>query len=62
MNRSQVTLPRSLSLVDGLAILIGITIGAGIYSTPQIIAGYLSSFNQIIILWIAVGLFVFWGG
>ncbi len=62
MSRSQVTLPRSLSLVDGLAILIGITIGAGIYSTPQIIAGYLSSFNQIIILWVAVGFFVFLGG
>ncbi|MCX7973993.1 MAG: amino acid permease [Candidatus Aminicenantes bacterium] len=55
-------LPRTLSLLDGLAIIIGITIGAGIYSTPQIIAGYLSSFNQIIILWIIVGLFVFLGG
>lgn len=62
MNRPQVSLPRSLSLIDGLAILIGITIGAGIYSTPQIIAGYLSSFNQILILWIAVGFFVFLGG
>lgn len=62
MTRPQVSLPRSLSLLDGLAILIGITIGAGIYSTPQIIAGYLSSFNQIIILWIAVGFFVFLGG
>lgn len=59
---SRPTLPRSLTLLDGLAIIVGITIGAGIYSTPQIIAGYLSSFNQIILLWISVGLFVFLGG
>lgn len=59
---SEVTLARSLSLVDGLAIVLGITIGAGIYSAPQIIAGYLASFDQIILLWIAVGFFVFLGG
>ncbi|MBN2409979.1 MAG: amino acid permease [Candidatus Aminicenantes bacterium] len=53
---------RTLGLADGIAILVGITIGAGIYSTPQIIAGYLGSFNQIISLWIAVGIFVYVGG
>jgi APA family basic amino acid/polyamine antiporter len=37
-------------------------IGAGIYSTPQIIAGYLSSFNSIIILWLLAGVFVFISG
>jgi APA family basic amino acid/polyamine antiporter len=60
--RSEVTLSRSLNLADGLAIVLGITIGAGIYSAPQIIAGYLASFHQIILLWIAVGFFVFLGG
>ena len=59
---SRPTLRRSLGVLHGLAILIGITIGAGIYSTPQIIAGYLASFNQIIVLWIVVGFFVFIGG
>ena len=44
------------------ALLIGITIGAGIYSTPQIIAGYLGSFKAIILLWILVGIFVFISG
>ncbi|UCD37495.1 MAG: amino acid permease, partial [Fidelibacterota bacterium] len=56
------TLRRTLGVFDGVAILIGITIGAGIYSTPQIIAGYQASFYPIIGLWIAVGLFVFLGG
>ncbi len=56
------TLIRTLGAFDGLAILVGITIGAGIYSTPQIIAGYLSSFSEIILLWVGVGLFVFLGG
>jgi len=56
------TLLRTLGSADGIAILLGITIGAGIYSTPQIIAGYLGSFLQIISLWVAVGIFVFVGG
>lgn len=58
----QPSLRRVLGVPDGVAILIGITIGAGIYSTPQIIAGYLSSFSGIIVLWLAVGAFVFVGG
>jgi APA family basic amino acid/polyamine antiporter len=53
---------RVLGIPDGVAILIGITIGAGIYSTPQIIAGYLSHFNTIILLWVIVGVFVFISG
>ncbi len=55
------SLRKALGLFDGIAILIGITIGAGIYSTPQIIAGYGESFFDIIILWLLVGVFVFIG-
>lgn len=58
----QPTLRRTLGIFEGVTILIGITIGAGIFSTPQIIAGYLDSFYSIIILWILVGAFVFVGG
>jgi amino acid transporter len=58
----QPTLRRTLGVFDGIAILIGITIGAGIYSTPQIIAGYHESFQPILALWILVGVFVFVGG
>jgi APA family basic amino acid/polyamine antiporter len=47
---------------DGVAIVIGITIGAGIYSTPQIIAGYHASFSTIAFFWIIGGVFAFIGG
>ena len=57
-----VSLKRSLGVFDGVAILIGITIGAGIYSTPNIIAGYQSSFQTIILLWLIAGAFVYIGG
>ncbi len=55
-------LRKVLGVSDGIAILIGISIGAGIYSTPQIIAGYLGSFNSVILLWLLAGLFVFTSG
>jgi APA family basic amino acid/polyamine antiporter len=55
-------LRKVLGVSDGIAILIGISIGAGIYSTPQIIAGYLGSFNTVICLWLLAGLFVFTSG
>jgi APA family basic amino acid/polyamine antiporter len=61
-NSSEPSLRKSLGVFDGIAILIGITIGAGIYSTPQIIAGYLSSFDSIILLWLLAGVFVFTSG
>ena len=51
-------LRKVLGISDGVAILIGIMIGAGIYSTPQIIAGYLGSFQEIILLWLLGGAFV----
>lgn len=56
------SLSKVLGVPDGIAILIGITIGAGIYSTPQIIAGYLGSFESIIWLWLLAGVFVFISG
>lgn len=59
---SEPALRKVLGVSDGIAILIGISIGAGIYSTPQIIAGYLSSFNTILLLWLLAGLFVFTSG
>ena len=55
-------LKKVLGVFDGMGVLIGITIGAGIYSTPQIIAGYMDSFKSIIFLWIVVGIFIFIGG
>ncbi len=55
-------LRRTLGVFDGIAILIGITIGAGIYSTPNLIATYQSSFGNIIMLWLVAAVFVYIGG
>lgn len=55
----QPTLRRVLGVPDAAAIIIGICIGAGIYSTPQIIAGYQNSFRTIILLWLVMGGLVF---
>ena len=61
MNSASLDLKRSLGIFDGIGLLVGITIGAGIYSTPQIIAAYISSYGTIILLWIGVALFVYVG-
>ena len=58
----QTTLRKSLSTFDGIALLIGITIGSGIYSTPYIIAGYYESFWGVIATWGSVAFFVMVGG
>ena len=50
-------LRRVLGWRDAAAILIGITIGAGIFAVPQEIARNMESFNQIIWLWIGAGAF-----
>jgi basic amino acid/polyamine antiporter, APA family len=55
-------LKKSLRLSDGIALLIGITIGSGIYTTPSIIAGYFDSYQEVMIAWLAVGGFVMIGG
>ncbi len=58
----QPTLRRALGVFDGVALLVGITIGAGIYSTPQLIAGYINTFKIILLLWLVVGIYVFLSG
>ncbi len=60
-NPAPPALRRTLGPFDGIAILIGITIGAGIYSTPQIISEYQSSFAIILFLWVLAGCFAFVG-
>lgn len=54
-------LKKSLGLIDGISLLIGITIGSAIFATPQIIAKYQNSFSSIIMLWTVVIFFVFIG-
>ena len=62
MEPSKAGLEKTLGVGDGIALLVGITIGVGIYSTPQLIAAYQSSFYTILLLWAVVGVFVFIGG
>ncbi len=58
----QPALKRVLEWFDGTALLIGITIGAGIFATPQLIATYQSTFGDILWLWLGCGTFVIIGG
>lgn len=58
IQHSQPQLRKTLRLTDGIALVIGITIGSGIYSTPSIIAGYYDSFGGIFLSWVVVGLFI----
>ncbi|MEE2710244.1 MAG: APC family permease [Gemmatimonadota bacterium] len=56
------TLLKTLGVFDGITMLVGITIGAGIFSAPQRIAAYFDSFTPILMLWILAGFFIFLGG
>ncbi|MBO6576952.1 MAG: APC family permease [Rhodothermales bacterium] len=55
-------LKKSLGTWDGIALLIGITIGSGIYSTPYLIAGHFPDFASAAIAWVGVGAFVLVSG
>ncbi|MBT3449740.1 MAG: amino acid permease [Bacteroidetes Order II. Incertae sedis bacterium] len=55
-------LRKDLTTFDGIALLIGITIGSGIYSTPYLIAGYFGSYSEVMITWFVVAAFVMMGG
>lgn len=55
-------LRKTLGLFDGVALLVGITIGSGIYSTPYLVAGYFDNFTALITAWVVVGVFVMIGG
>jgi amino acid transporter len=49
-------LPRpTLSVLDAVAIIVGIVIGAGIFKAPSIVAGSVSSESVFIALWVAGG-------
>ena len=54
-------LRQALNTVDTSAVLIGITIGAGIFAVPQQIALNMSSFSQIIWIWLGCGAIAFVG-
>ena len=58
----QPSLKKVLTWVDAMGILVGITIGSGIFATPQRIAALVESFPVVLWLWIGVALFAIVGG
>jgi APA family basic amino acid/polyamine antiporter len=54
-------LPRKLSLIDALSIVVGVTIGGGIFLVPNLIAQELHSVASILAVWIFAGIISFFG-
>src|SRR5215471_1053167 len=54
-------LPRTLSLMDSAAIVLGIVIGAGIFLAPRLVAQALPSPPLILAVWVTSGMLVFFG-
>jgi APA family basic amino acid/polyamine antiporter len=54
-------LPRKLGLIDALSIVVGVTIGGGIFLVPNLIAQELHSIPSILAVWIFAGIISFFG-
>jgi basic amino acid/polyamine antiporter, APA family len=54
-------LPRKLGLLDALSIVIGISIGGGIFLVPNLVARELNSAGAILSVWIFAGVISFFG-
>jgi APA family basic amino acid/polyamine antiporter len=54
-------LPRKLSLIDSLSIVVGIVIGGGIFLVPNLVARNLDTPTSILSVWIFAGIASFFG-
>src|SRR5579864_4243669 len=54
-------LPRTLGLLDALAIVVGIVIGGGIFLVPNLVARNLSTPASILAVWVFAGVISFFG-
>src|SRR5579872_4135651 len=54
-------LPRALGLLDSMAVVVGIVIGAGIFLAPRLVAKALPSPPMILAVWIFSGVLCFFG-
>jgi len=59
---SKTSLKKVLTWVDAMGIVVGITIGSGIFATPQRIAALVESFPTVFWLWAGVAVFAIIGG
>jgi len=59
---SKPELRRALGTFDGVALLVGIVIGSGIYTTPALVSVYFDSYSPLIAVWVSVGVFAMIGG
>lgn len=55
------SLPRTLGLIDALSIVVGVTIGGGIFLVPNLVAQQLKSIPWILGVWAFAGLISFFG-
>jgi amino acid transporter len=54
---SAASAPRpTLRVVDAVAIIVGIIVGAGIFKTPALVAGNVDGFGALVLAWVAGGL------
>ena len=51
-----VKLRKELELLDGVAIIVGVIIGAGIFVSPKGVLKYSGSVGQAILVWVSSGL------
>ncbi len=54
-------LPRSVGLVDAVAVLVGVTIGSGIFRVPATVAGQLQAPGSVILCWVLGGVIALCG-
>lgn len=54
-DKGAIKLKKELGLIDGIAIIVGVIIGAGIFVSPKGVLRYSGSVGQSILVWILSG-------